>query len=130
MKKTFALALIIVLVLSVFAGCEKHEHTLSDIWQAGKNTHWQVCTQCYEKANEEAHTKDKDNYCKHCGRTICDTEQGMYEILSYDEEGNLRFVNGYDAQDAIAYTYYYERLYDASGNLQSVKKYADTPGAL
>lgn len=135
MKKYIAIAVVCVLVIGIAVGIhflpnnaasEKHQHTLSKIWQADKDHHWQACTECDEKINEGSHTKDQSNLCSVCGLSISDTKKDTYEITTYDEQGDPLIVNGYDEENNITYTHYYERLYDPSGNLQSVKKYEDT----
>lgn len=135
MKKYIAIAVVCVLIIGIAigihflpkdTGSEKHEHALSEIWQASKDSHWQICTECNEKINESSHTKDSGNLCSVCGLSISDAKEDNYEIITYDEQGDPLIVNGYDDENNITYTHYYERLYDTAGNLQSVKKYADS----
>lgn len=135
MKKHITIAVVCVLIIGIAVGIyflsgntagEKHQHTLAKLWQADKNTHWQSCTTCDEKINEGSHTKDQNNRCSVCGLSIGDAKKDTYEIITYDEQGDPLIVNGYDEKNNVTYTHYYERVYDASGNLQSVKKYEDT----
>lgn len=73
------LACILSLVCAFAVACSKpaaHTHTPGE-WQSDESKHWQVCTACDAKIDEENHVydSDQDTDCNVCGYTITATHQ-------------------------------------------------------
>lgn len=78
MKKILCVALCMMMVVSMFAGCggqqnteptpTKHTHTWSDTWSTNESSHWKVCSGCDMQAMMGAHMDDDlDGVCNDCG---------------------------------------------------------------
>ena len=78
MKKILCMALCVMMVLSMFAGCggqketepseTKHTHTWSETWSTNESSHWKVCSGCSLQAMMGAHMDDDmDGVCNDCG---------------------------------------------------------------
>ena len=77
MKKLLCMALCVMMVLSLLAGCgggetptttTKHTHSWADTWSTNETQHWKSCTGCGMQAMVGAHLDDdKDGACNDCG---------------------------------------------------------------
>ena len=79
MKRLLCLALCVILVMSLLAGCggnqndtptttPKHTHSWSDTWSTNETSHWKTCAGCDMQAMLGAHIDDdKDGVCNDCG---------------------------------------------------------------
>ena len=52
-------------------------------WQMDEENHWQICSACEQKINEEAHDFDKEGFCETCSST----NNGMVFALRKDNNG-------------------------------------------
>lgn len=77
MRRFLCMALCVMMVLSLLAGCgggetptttTKHTHRWSDTWSTNETQHWKSCTGCDMQAMVGAHLDDdKDGVCNDCG---------------------------------------------------------------
>lgn len=79
MKKILCIALYVMMVMSLLAGCgdqqgdsstptNKHSHTWSETWSTNESGHWKSCSGCTMQAMLGAHMDDDmDGVCNDCG---------------------------------------------------------------
>ena len=100
MKKRAIISVICIILM--LAGCGKtHEHALTE-WKGDATEHWYIC-ECGEKLDSSAHTFDEYNICSVCGIAVTDMGDGAYELITYDEQGAIEYLTGYDAQGNVLY---------------------------
>lgn len=119
--KTMIPRFFIVLLLLLSTSCS-HEHDPSG-WMADRENHWQVCKDDGEKLNSGTHTLDETAFCSVCNHTICNYDDGTYDILSYDAMGSLCLSEYYDAEDSLLSRTRYETEYDENGNPKASYEY-------
>ena len=102
MKKLLlnVIAILSVICVTCFAGCNEHEHTFSNDWSYDKTHHWHasVCD-CSEKADYDVHTFSNDK-CLTCDIEYLSvafnsgqgTEQDPYIISNTEELQNIAIV--------------------------------------
>lgn len=130
--------LMCILTLSMgLAGCgtvvlgaentsDSHTHTAGE-WVADLENHWQVCNDCGEVFDTEAHTMNESEICEVCSKAVFDYGDGTYGVISYDEQGALSEDAGYDADGELIYRYRYVFEYYEDGNVKSEKDYVYDP---
>ena len=115
--------IVICLTLCLFLTACGHRHTEA-AWNGAPLEHWYICESCAEKISEE-HSTDEEGYCKGCGYTIYDNEDGTYNLLSYDAWGATATDLWMETNGAVMSEMRYENEYDADGNVLHCETYSD-----
>ena len=64
------------------------QHVLSEIYSVDDKYHWHECTECGYKGDIAEHTRDANNYCAGCDRTLFDVWVGdlyLTDKTTYEE---------------------------------------------
>ena len=119
MKKMIVICLVLCLALTACG----HRHAEA-AWNGAPLEHWYTCESCGEQVSE-AHDTDEGGFCKVCGFTIYDNEDGTYNLMSYDIWGATAADLWMEENGAVLSEMYYENEYDDDGNVLHCKTYAD-----
>ena len=111
MKKIIAACLILCMILTACS----HRHSEA-AWNVGPQEHRYTCEDCGETI-AEAHSTDDEGYCKVCGYTIYDNEDGTYNLMSYDAWGATAADLWVDESGTVMSEIRYENEYDDEGNV-------------
>lgn len=99
-----------------------HTHTASAEWDRDAKEHWHLC-ECGEKLDTAAHELNDAQFCAVCNSDIWDLGDGMYDVYTYDESGEVLRATSYDADGNIVSESRHDYEYDENGNLLSSKYY-------
>ncbi len=101
MKRILCIALCVMMVASLFAGCSgpqdestpapstKHTHQWGDAYERNETSHWKQCADCGLKANTGAHVdQDMDGKCDDCGYEEACEHTFNEEIWKTDAENH------------------------------------------
>lgn len=115
-----------ILALAVCSGCSSketsHVHSATGEWDLNAQEHWHIC-ECGEKLDVSAHTLDDTMVCTVCGSEIWDLGDGLFDVYTYDETGEILRSTSYDANGNIISESRHVYEYDADGNKVSGKYY-------
>ena len=129
MKRVIAIFLVLCMVLTA---CDKpqsqtetkpHTHTPAD-WGVAPMEHWYTCSECGEMV-VEAHNTDADGFCEGCTLTICDNEDGTFNLMGYDMWGGLAIDLWMTETGTVMSELRYENEYDDEGNVLHGMTYVD-----
>lgn len=100
-KQIVSVLLTCAMMAAILSGCgQDHVHQTTDTWDVNLTSHWKICTDCGETAEEDAHTLDEADQCTVCGAQIIDygdskslyldNDNGdMLKMADYDQNGNV-----------------------------------------
>lgn len=128
MKKNFKRMVMCITILAAAAAmtaCSGHDHKAGSAWQADLKNHWQICEECGEKINLDAHVLDETGYCEACRTAVTDNGEDGYCIMEYDEQGTMAHQTEYDADGNVTFELVYESEYYEDGNPKHTKEYHD-----
>lgn len=115
-----------ILALAVCSGCSaketSHVHSATGEWDRNAQEHWHICA-CGEKLDISAHTLDDTMVCTVCGSEIWDLGDGLFDVHTYDETGEILRSTSYDANGNVISESRHIYEYDADGNKVSGKYY-------
>ena len=115
--------IVICLALCLFLTACGHRHSEA-AWNCAPLEHWYDCESCGEQISEE-HNTDEEGYCKVCGYTIYDNEDGTYNLMNYDAWGATATDIWMEENGAVLSALVYENEYDADGNVLHCNTYSD-----
>ena len=99
-----------------------HTHTALAEWDRDAKEHWHLC-ECGEKLEVAAHELNDMQFCETCRSDIWDCGDGMYEVYTYDEAGQVLRSTSYDADGNIISESRHVYEYDENGNVLSSQYY-------
>ena len=85
------------------------QHVLSEIYSVDDKYHWHECTECGYKGDIAEHTRDANNYCAGCNRTLFDVWVG-----------DLYLTNKNTAEERAKYGSFYYDPYTNKLNVTSL----------
>ena len=91
-------------------------------WSADAENHWHT-TEENEKLDIAAHIIE-DGICTVCSYEIIDYEDGTFDVIKYDDNGNEIYCAYYDGAELMSVTET-EYTYDENGNILAEASYTD-----